>query len=78
MITAKEARKISKERGLSNDILKRADQEIRIMSQRGKYEFCFDCGTTDEVIVKEVLAGLKNAGYKTISVSNNSTILISW
>lgn len=78
MITAKEARKISKERGLSNDILKQADKEIRTMSERGEYELLFDCGTIDEVIMKEVLTGLRKAGYKTLSVPMNSNIIISW
>lgn len=78
MITAKEARKISKERGLSNDILKRADEAIRIMSKRGEYKLLFNCDTIDEVIIKEVLIGLKKAGYKTISTPLSSKIIISW
>jgi len=78
MITAEEARKISKQSDLLSKTLKSAEKAIQTAAQRGERGVVFDTDTNNHNIIAEVVDMLKLNGYKVLYVPYITTICIDW
>ena len=78
MITAEEARKISKQSDLLGKTLKSAEKAIQTAAQRGERAVIFDADTDNHNVIAEVVDILRTNGYKVLYISYITTIYIEW
>ena len=78
MITAKEARKISKQSDLLSKTLKSVEKAISTAAQRGERGVVFDADTNNHNVIAEVVDALRSNGYKVLYVPYITTICIEW
>ena len=78
MITAEEARKISKQNDLLSKILKKAEKEIRAAAKRGETGVVFETNVSGHNIIAEVVDVLRTNGYKVLYAPYITTICIEW
>ena len=78
MITAEEARKISRQSDLLGKTLKSAEKAISTAAQRGERGVVFDADIDNHNVIAEVVDVLKANGYKVLYVSSLTTIYIEW
>lgn len=78
MITAEEARKISKQSDLLDKTLKSVEKAIQIAAQRGECGVVFDTDTNNHNVIAEVVDILRANSYKVLYVPYITTICIEW
>lgn len=78
MMTAEEARKMSKQSDLLNKVLKSAEKAISTAAQRGERGVVFDADTNNHNAIAEVVDALRTNGYKVLYVPYITTICIEW
>ncbi len=78
MITAKEAREISKQSNLLGKTLKSAEKAIQTAAERGEHGVVFDGDTDNHTVIAEVVDVLRANDYKVLYVPYLTTIVIEW